>query len=175
VSTTPPEASARPAPDIRQWLPILGVVVAVWGMMPKFWSPPLNTDDTVEIVDHVIPGIIVLLVSLACLAVRRSPNRGGLIPFFSGMTVLLAGFWMVATHVPLVGEALSDEAPWDATIYHTSAAMAVFGLGLLWCTTHWSDLAAAEAAQEAAKAEKAPGAGKAGKAGKAPKAGKSEH
>lgn len=151
MSTTPPEASARPAPDIRQWLPVVGIVVAVVGMLPKFWSPPLNTDDTVEIVDHVVPGVIVLLACLATLAARRSPGGGGLIPFFSGMTVLLAGFWMFATHVPLVAEALTDKAPWTATIYHSSTALAVFGLGLLWCVTHWSDLAAAEAKAEAKK------------------------
>jgi hypothetical protein len=72
-----------------------------------------------------------------------------LVPFVAGLVVLLAGFWMVATHVPLVAEAMRGEAPWPATLYHSSPAFAVFGFGLLWTMAHWSDLDAIEAKERA--------------------------
>ena len=67
------------------------------------------------------------------------------------MAVLLAGLWMMATHLPLVAEATRGDAPWPATIYHTSAALAVFGLGLLWATVTWSE--AGDDAKPAPQAE----------------------
>ena len=127
----------------------MGLVVGTWAMLPKFVSPPLNTLDRVEFADHVIPGILVVAVSAAVLALRRRAGGAGLVPFFAGGVVLLAGFWMVLTHIPLVSQAFNDEAPWAGTVHHTSSALAVFGLGLLWVTAHWSDLAVAEAADKA--------------------------
>ena len=143
-----------PAPDVRRWLPVMGLVVGVWAMLPKFVTPPLNTADRVEFADHVVPGLVVVAVSAAVLALRRGAGSLGLVPFFAGAVVLLAGFWMVATHVPLVAQAFRDEAPWAGTVYHTAAAVAVFGLGLLWTASHWPDLAHAGAAEPAARPER---------------------
>lgn len=122
-------------------LPLLGVVVGLWGTLPRFLDSGLNTEDAVETVDHVIPGIVVVVVSLIALAVaRRSPKPGPML-FLAGLVVLLAGLFMVATHVPLVMQATRDEAPWGGTVFHTSAALAVFGLGLLWAAGYWSETA----------------------------------
>lgn len=145
----------------------MGLGVAVWASLPKFVSPPLNTQDSVEVADHLIPGVVILLVSVWALLATRSkpggaapgpgpsgPERGpSAAPFFAGLVVLLAGLWMLATHIPLVAQAFRGDAPWAGTIYHTSAALATFGLGLLWAVTHWSDLAALEAAGSAKKAK----------------------
>ena len=122
-------------------LPLLGVVVGLWGALPRFLNSGLNTEDTVETVDHVVPGLVVVVVSLVALAVaRRSPKPGPSL-FVAGLVVLLAGLFMVATHVPLVMQATRDEAPWGGTVFHSSAALAVFGLGLLWAATYWSETA----------------------------------
>jgi hypothetical protein len=144
-------ASSSPPADPRRWLPIVGFGVALWATLPQYSGPYLNTEPSKEIADHIIPGILVAVVSLVTLMARKRPGGPGAIPFFSGMAVLLAGFWMVATHVPLISEAFRDLAPWPPTIYHSSAAFAVFGFGLMWTVAHWPDLAAIEAAQAAAK------------------------
>ena len=143
------DAPAGSAPDIRRWLPVMGLVVGAWGILPKFVTPPLNTADRVEFADHVLPGLLVVAVSAAVLVRQRRAGGARLVPFFAGGAVLLAGFWMVVTHIPLVAQAFNDEAPWAGTVHHTAAALAVFGLGLLWVTAHWTDLAAAEAADNA--------------------------
>ena len=94
----------------------------------------------------------VVLASLAGIWASRRPQGPGAIRFMAGLAVLLAGLWMMATHLPLVFEAMRDEAPWPATIYHTSSALAVFGLGLLWATVTWSE--AGDEVEPAPKAEK---------------------
>jgi hypothetical protein len=145
VPARPPRAEPRAAPDLRRWLPLIGLVVGLWAVLPKYVTPPLNTSDRAEFADHVIPGILVLGVSAACL-LWANRERLSLLPLVAGMVVVLAGFWMVATHIPLVVQALGGDAPWAGTIYHTASALGTFGLGLLWCTAHWPDLAALEAA-----------------------------
>jgi hypothetical protein len=149
VTARPRRAETRATPpELRRWLPLIGLFVGLWALLPKYVTPPLNTSDTAEFADHVIPGVLILGASAACL-LRRNPQGLSLVPLIAGMIVVLAGFWMVATHIPLVVQAFGGDAPWAGTIHHTASALAVFGLGLLWCTTHWSDLAALEAAAEA--------------------------
>lgn len=129
--------AARPLP----LMPLLGVGVGLWGMLPRFLDSGLNTEDRVEVVDHVIPGVVVVIVSLVALAVSRRSAKPGPFLFVAGLVVLLGGLFMFATHVPLVMQATRGEAPWGGTVFHTSAALAVFGLGLLWATTYWSETA----------------------------------
>jgi len=133
-------AVARPAgPDLARLMPLVGLAVALWASLPKYSGPTLNVEPAKEVADHVIPAVLVLLASLAGIAAGRRSRGPGAMRFIAGMAVLLAGLWMMATHLPLVAEALRGEAPWPATIYHTSAALAVFGLGLLWATVTWSE------------------------------------
>lgn len=139
--------------DPRWWLPWAGLVVGVWATLPQYSGPALDTEASKEIADHVVPGILVLAASVFCLLAMRRPRRPTMTPFLCGAAVLLAGFWMVATHIPLLAQALRHQAPWPPTIYHSSAALATFGLGLLWVASHWRDLAAIEAAQAPVDAE----------------------
>jgi hypothetical protein len=146
-----PAAKARPAPPLA-WLPLAGLAVAVWASLPKYSGPTLNTEAAKEVADHVIPAVVVALVCLVALYVTRRSARPGPTLFVCGATVLLAGLWMMATHLPLVAQAARGDAPWPATIYHTSAALAVFGLGLLWGATYWAE--AGGEAEPAAQAQK---------------------
>jgi hypothetical protein len=145
-------ATRPPGPDLPALMPLAGLFVAVWASLPKWSGPKLNVQASTEVVDHVIPAILVLLCSLlAITAGRRAKGPGGT-RFLAGMGVLLAGLWMMATHLPLVAQARRGEAPWPATMYHTSAALAVFGLGLLWATVTWSE--ASDDPKAAAQAQK---------------------
>jgi len=152
-----PDTPPTPPPDIRKFLPFVGLFIALWASLPKYSGPVLNTSDSAEFADHIVPAVLVAIVSLvALLGQRKAKDRPTAVAFFCGMAILLAGFWMVATHVPLISEAFRDLAPWPATVYHSSAAFAVFGFGLFWSVTHWSDLAAIEAAEAAEKEAAAP-------------------
>lgn len=144
--------AAAPGPDLPRLLPFVGLAVAVWASLPRYSGPKLNVAQSTEVVDHVFPAIVVLLASLAGIAASRRAKGPGATRFLGGMAVLLAGLWMMATHLPLVAQAGRGDAPWPATIYHTSSALAVFGLGLLWATVTWSE--AGEDAKPAANAKK---------------------
>jgi hypothetical protein len=150
-------------------MPLVGLAVALWASLPKYSGPRLSVSSSKEFADHIVPAVVVLLASVAGIAASRRPQGPGAIRFVGGMAVLLAGLWMMATHIPLVSQTARggpDAASWAATIYHTSAALAVFGLGLLWATVTWS-----EAGDEGGSAPASPKAAS-GKAGAAKSTGK---
>lgn len=122
-------------------LPLTGIVVGLWGTLPRFVELGLDTDERLEFVDHFIPGLVVVITSVIAVAVTRRTPQPGPFLFLAGLIVLLAGLFMVATHVPLVMQANRGEAPWGGTIFHTSAALAVFCLGAVWAITCWSEAA----------------------------------
>jgi hypothetical protein len=173
AGSKPAPVAARPAPgpDLARLMPLVGLPVALWASLPKWSGPKLNVAAATEVADHVIPAAIVLLASVVGILAGRRAQGPGALRLIGGMFVLLAGLWMMATHLPLVAEATRNEAPWPATIYHTSAAFAVFGLGLLWATVTWSE--GADGAPPAGKAAAAkpgarPGAKAAAKPGTKP-------
>ena len=113
----------------------LGFLTGAWALIPPYTGPPLNTAAQVEFVDHVVPGIVVIAISaLAFLFAGRADAAAALFP--AGLGIVLAGFWMSATHAPLVLQAVREEAPWGATIYHSLPGIAVLGLGVVWALTY---------------------------------------
>lgn len=120
-------------------VPVLGLGVALWASLPDYSGPALNPGAAKEVADHIVPAVVVALASLAGIVAGRRSRGPGAMRFIAGMTVLLAGIWMVATHLPLIVQALRREAPWAAAIYHSSPALAVFGLGLLWSVITWTE------------------------------------
>ena len=151
----PPRPAAPPGPDLGRILPLVGLGIAFWATLPQWSGPKLNVEASKEVADHIVPGVVVLVASLVGIWASRRPQGPGAFRFMAGLGVLLAGLWMMATHLPLVFEAMRDESPWPATIYHTSSALAVFGLGLLWSTVTWSEAGdESEPAEAKAKAKK---------------------
>jgi len=135
----PGATTPAPGPDLARILPLAGLGVALWASLPKYSGPALNTAAAAEVASHVIPAVIVLLASIVGILAGRRPQGPGALRLIAGMTVLLTGMWMLATHLPLVAQATRDEAPWPGTVYHAASALAVFGLGLLWSTVTWSE------------------------------------
>ncbi len=113
----------------------LGLLVGGWALLPPYSGPPLNTADTVEFVDHVVPGVVVIAIALGSFLLTRGGHRGSML-FPAGLGIVLAGFWMTATHLPLVLQATRQQAPWDATVYHSLPGLAVLVLGVAWAVTY---------------------------------------
>lgn len=152
-SEVAPAPAKRPA-DIRKLMPYAGLVIALWATLPKYSGPKLTVKGgaATEFVDHIVPGVLVALMCVLVLLARKRPQGPGLVAFTAAAVTLLAGFWMVATHWQLIRQALQEEAPWAGAIYHTSASLAVFGFGLLWCVIHWPDLSEAMAEDDRKRA-----------------------
>ena len=112
-----------------------GVLAAIgaWTVVVPYVGNALGLDVNVraivEIVDHVIPGLLVLA---AALVLRRLAARGRLAgaprALIAAGVAFLAGFWVFATHVPLLADATRSDLPWDAAIWHSIAGLPVAGL-----------------------------------------------
>jgi hypothetical protein len=127
----PPAARSAALPMLAG----LGLLVGCWALLPPYSGPFLATDDTVEVVDHIVPGVVVITLSLGALLVGRG-GRGRALLFPAGLGIVLAGFWMTATHLPLVLQATRQQAPWGATVYHSLPGLAVLLLGVGWALTY---------------------------------------
>ena len=115
-------------------------MVGLWAVAPNFTGPGLVLQDpSVEVIDHVVPGMIVVAASIVALAVAWSTARPWATLFLSGGVVTAAGLWMVATHVPLLLQAVQGSAPWSGALYHLAPSVAVLWLGLAWTARYWSD------------------------------------
>ena len=101
------------------------LVVGAWGTLAPYAGPEVPVAADVEIIDHVVPGVMILTVS--ALALRR--RMFALAP---AAVSLLAAFWMVVTHVPLLAQAGRGEGPWDGALW-----MFVPG-GVLMLLTGWA-------------------------------------
>jgi len=127
---------------LRRALPFLGLVIGLWAVVPPYTGPALNTEMRVEIADHVVPSILVLGLSVTALVLNRRRGAGstaGTFMLLAGMGILLAGFWMIATHVPLVTQSRRGEVPGGTAAYHTAPGIAVTLFGLVWTAVHWND------------------------------------
>lgn len=112
-----------------------GVLLGTWALLPRYVGPALELGprgDQLEFVDHTVPGTIVIVLSLAALLVVRLPKAAPLL-FGTGLVIVLAGLWMDATHLPLVLQALRDQAPWPATLHHSLPGLVILLFGIAWC------------------------------------------
>lgn len=100
--------------------------VGVWGTVAPYIGPSVTVRAIVEVVDHVVPGAVVLGVAL--LSLYR--GRFDLLP--AALSVL-AALWMFATHVPLLAQAAKGDAPWDGSLWMFVPGAALLGLSL-WAT-----------------------------------------
>jgi len=135
---------AQHRPADRSALPVAGLVVAAWAALPPYAGPSLVLDPTVEVVDHVLPALVVLAVCVTVLAFRRRATAGAL--FAAGLLVVLAGFWMTVTHVPLLAQAARGEVSWAAATWHSLPGLAVMVLGAAWAVRLGKEPAAEQAA-----------------------------
>jgi len=126
-------------------------LVALGGlsMLPPYVGPPLGLEldvpASVEVVDHVLPGVVVALCGgLGALLVRRRHRApaglGGLV-LYSG--AFLAGLFETATHAPLLLEAGERLTPWGAVLLHSTLAPVITMIAL-WLTARSLSLGAPE-------------------------------
>lgn len=120
-----------------RFLSLAGLLAGAWALVTPYTGPALNTAARVEFADHGVPGLVVVAISILALCVG---GRGDAIPFLfpAGLGVILAGFWMTATHLPLVLQATRGEAPWAGAVHHSLPGVAVLTLGVVWALMYRS-------------------------------------
>ena len=105
-------------------------VLAAWAMVVPWFAravgAELDVPARLEVIDHVVPGAIVL----ACCAYLTAAPAGELGRLAALGVAALAGFWITATHAVLLPEAIDGISPWPAALLHLSAGAPVTVLAL---------------------------------------------
>lgn len=117
-------------------LAILATLGAL-SVTPPYLGPAIGLelgeiDSTVEIVDHVLPGLIIFLGAGASLLLLRAGrvHKDSMLLATAVAICLLAGVWETSSHVPLVLDGGRPESPWGAVILHSALGPVMAGLSL---------------------------------------------
>lgn len=129
--------AAPPAPGGASRVPGWALLfIGAWGFAAPYAGKALGlvvvTRPIVEVVDHVVPGLVVLAMAIASIVTRR-------ISLPAAFLVSLAGLWMTATHVPLVAQALRGGVDMKAALFHSIPGAMITVLGVMALVFAWSD------------------------------------
>lgn len=94
---------------LRRILPVTGLIIGAWSVLPPYTGPSLNTKTRVEVADHVVPGVVLIVLSVTLVLLERRRPLSPTVRLAAGFAILLSGIWMTATHIPLVAQAMRDE------------------------------------------------------------------
>lgn len=153
-----PQATAPPR-GLLGALIVVAVVASVAPWIAKAAGLPLPVSTSLEIVDHVVPGIVVVGAS-ALLLSGRLPAFAALI---ATLAAALAGLWMTATHVPLLWQARTVLVDWPTALTHSVPVIATFALTIPPAVWAWRRQAAIEAAAGGKSSGKGSAKGRKGK------------
>jgi len=86
----------------------------------------VDVDRSVEIVDHVVPGLATVV---AALVLWMSAERFG-VQLAAWGAVLLAGLWVTVSHIPLVADAGQGVVGWPDALFHATLGAPILLIGL---------------------------------------------
>ena len=105
------------------------VLLGLWSAVVPFLASALGLDlevsTSVEIVDHVLPGLAVTACAAAALAESRLGFRHATALFTLPAICILAGLWITVSHAPLLVDAAEGTEPWGTSILHLASGPAV--------------------------------------------------
>lgn len=121
-------------------LPALGVLAGIWAVVPPYvvLFGELAVRSSVEVVDHVLPGAVVVTVALIAHLRLRVKAASPMLLLVCGLVITLAGFWMLSTHIGLISQARQGIAPWAVVIWHGLPGIALTVLGVVWTIRFWA-------------------------------------
>lgn len=124
--------SARASLPVRTtaWLIPLAVWLAVTPYVAPAFGYTLTLDPAVEVIDHVVPGVVVVAASIAALLLRRHPSAVTAFTIASALS-MLGGLWATATHVPLLAQAAQGLVSWGAAFFHSTPGVVLMVVALL--------------------------------------------
>jgi hypothetical protein len=112
-------------------LPAAIAAAALWTIAPPYVSP-LDVDDTVEVVDHVVPGLVSLAAALYVLARARAGDLASTPVLIALGICAVGGAWVTLTHVTLLADAGEPGRPVGSVLLHVTAGPLLL-VPALWC------------------------------------------
>lgn len=108
---------------VERWLIALAAL-ALWAIVPPYLGPvvglELDVPSSVEVVDHVVPGVAACAGALIALAEARRGALDGIRALAALGVCVLAGLFQAVSHAPLVLDAGGPLQPVGAVILHAS-------------------------------------------------------
>ena len=129
MTARPKRVRAVHVPDRR---PTVLSLAATWAIAVPWLASAagldLDVSTRLEVIDHVLPGILALVCAAS---LTRSAGRSSreLLDLAAAAVAFLAGLWITTTHGSLLGDAGSEAVPWGAAVLHLSAGPPVIALG----------------------------------------------
>ena len=126
-------SSASTGTPLERWLIALAALAA-WSIVPPYLGPLIGLDldvsATVEVVDHVLPGLCAIAGALIALVeVRRGETDS-----FRALAALgvcaLAGLFQTVSHLTLVLDAGGPQTPVDSVLLHATPGPLLLALSL---------------------------------------------
>lgn len=103
------------------WRTLL-VVLGGLSILPPYLGPALGLDldvaDSVEVVDHVVPGALIVVFGLIALVLARRGESESVVVFAATAVCFLAALWDAVSHVPLWLDAGDPGKTWGAVVLH---------------------------------------------------------
>lgn len=112
------------------WLIPLAVWLAATPYVAPAFGFTLTLDPLVEVVDHVVPGVVVVAACATALLLRRRPSAAYAFTIAAALS-MLGGLWATATHVPLLVQARQGLVTWGAAFFHSTPGVVLMVVALL--------------------------------------------
>jgi hypothetical protein len=123
-----------PAPASRVRLHVALIAVAVWSILPPYVGPlvglELDVSSTVEVIDHLIPGLLAVLAACYALMLVRRGESDSIVLFSALAVCALAGLMQTVSHIPLVRDAGGPLQPVGAVVLHSTPGPVLLALSL---------------------------------------------
>jgi hypothetical protein len=125
--------AALAGPRERRRVLALGAL-ALWAItvpwLARAAGLALDVPTHLEVIDHVVPGVIVLGCCAALVHPVATGPPGSLLRLGVTAVACLSGFWITATHATLLPEAVDGISPWGTALLHLSAGPPITVLAL---------------------------------------------
>lgn len=129
-----PRPSGAPASTTLERSLIVLTAVALWSIAPPYLGPlvglGLDVSATVEVVDHVVPGLLAAAAALIARSYVRRGQTDSIQPLAALGVCVLAGLFQTVTHFTLVLHAGEPLQPVDSVILHATPGPVLLLLSL---------------------------------------------
>jgi hypothetical protein len=133
VTTDAHRAPADSRPGLERWLIALAALAA-WSIVPPYLGPliglELDVTATLEIVDHVIPGLCAVAGALLALEQARRGEADSIRALVALGVCVLAGLFQTVSHTTLVLSAGGPQQPVGSVVLHATPGPVLLVLSL---------------------------------------------
>lgn len=133
MPTSSSRQSTQATPQLVRWLTLL-IAIAAWSILPPYVGPLLGLEldvaASVEVIDHLLPGLLAVAAAGGALIVARGGRSDSLLVFAALAICALAGMFQTVSHITLVRDAGDPLQPVAAVVLHATPGPLLLALSL---------------------------------------------